>query len=122
MVKLSLFGILLRFSLGGGAVAAAYIMGRFFGGRIGGIFAAFPAVYLAAVVSVGTGGPLAEGAGRVLQVSRGALVGMTANVFCALAAAYLIPRTGWRRGLVLALVCWLVAVSAVLQLAHRFGW
>lgn len=122
MDKISLFGIALRFMLGGGAVAAAYVVSRYFSGRTGGIFAAFPAVYLAAVLGVGAGAPVTEGAARVLLVSRGALVGMTANIFCALAAAFLIPRMGWRKGLALSLAGWLVAVTLFLIIAENFGW
>lgn len=122
MDKISFFGIALRFMLGGGAVAAAYIVGRYFNGRTGGIFAAFPAVYIAAVIGVGAGGPAMDGLARVLLVSRGALVGMVANVFCAGAAAFLIPRMGWRKGLALSLAGWLAAVVVILTMAEYFGW
>jgi len=121
MGELSGFGIVLRFLLGGGAVAAAYIAGRFFGGRTGGIFAAFPAVYLAAVISVGAGGTVTEGTARVLLVSRGALVGMIANILCAAAAAFLIPRMGWRKGLALSLAGWLAVVGVILTVVAYLG-
>lgn len=121
MDEISLFGIALRFFLGGGAVAAAYIVSRYFSGRAGGIFAAFPAVYLAAVLGVGAGVPAAAGAARVLTVSRGALVGMTANIFCALAAAFLIARIGWQKGLALSLAGWLAAVTIFLIIAGNIG-
>ncbi len=117
MSEISFFGIVLRFLLGGGAVAAAYIVSRFFGGRTGGIFAAFPAVYLAAVVSVGAGAAAPAGLHEVLEVSRGAVVGMLANIFCALAAAFFIPVMGWRQGLAASIAGWLATVSVMLVLA-----
>jgi uncharacterized membrane protein (GlpM family) len=122
MDKISFSGIVLRFVLGGGAVAAAYVVSRYFSGRTGGIFAAFPAVYLAAVIGVGVSGVADKGLDRVLLVSRGALIGMAANVFCALAAAYLIPRTGWRKGLALALAAWFVMAVVIMLVAEYYGW
>ncbi|HEX3011168.1 MAG TPA: DUF3147 family protein [Syntrophomonadaceae bacterium] len=105
--------ILIRFLLGGAAVVAATLVARWFGGRVGGIFAAFPAVYLAAVLSLGLeyrGDALVEVS---RHISQGALVGMTADIFCAIAASYLIARNGWKKGLVQALLIWCVIAPAI---------
>ena len=117
MFHIDLFSLSLRFVLGGSAVVASTLIARAFGGRIGGIFAAFPAVYLAAILSLGL-----EFRGQDLlfmseQVSKGALVGMIADIGCALAASYLILRYGWKSGLSRALLFW-----AVLAPAIYFAW
>lgn len=105
--------VIIRFVLGGGAVVAATVVARWFGGKVGGIFAAFPAVYLAAVLSLG----LEYQGSALLQVSQhisqGALVGMTADIFCAIAASYLIVRNGWKKGLVQALILWCIIAPAL---------
>jgi uncharacterized membrane protein (GlpM family) len=113
MFHIDLFPLSLRFVLGGSAVVASTLIAKAFGGRIGGIFAAFPAVYLAAVLSLGL-----EYRGQDLlfmseQVSKGALVGMVADIGCALAASYLILRYGWKSGLSRALLLWAVLAPAI---------
>jgi uncharacterized membrane protein (GlpM family) len=112
-MSIALAPILLRFVLGGGAVVAATVIARSFGGRIGGIFAAFPAVYLAAIISLAL-----EYRGQELllmsqNLSQGALVGMIADVFCALAASRFILKNGWKKGLLQALLLWFIAAPAI---------
>lgn len=109
----TIFPVIIRFVLGGGAVVAATIVARWFGGKVGGIFAAFPAVYLAAVLSLGL-----EYRGDALitvsqNISQGALVGMTADIFCAVAASYYIARKGWQKGLVQSLILWCIIAPAM---------
>lgn len=108
-----LMPILLRFLLGGGAIVLCTLIARSFGSRIGGIFAAFPAVYLAALLSLKLdyqGGQLIE---MSIHVSEGALVGMLANIICAVAASYLVLKKGWQKGLGQALLIWLVAATCI---------
>lgn len=92
MFGIDISPILLRFLFGGSAVVASRVIAKSFGGKLGGIFAAFPAVYLAAVVGLSM-----EYQGNELlfvseELSKGALVGMAADVCCALAASYLILK------------------------------
>lgn len=115
-------GIFLRFVLGGSAVAATLVVGRRLGGRIGGIFAAFPAVYASAVISAAFGLPRWQGARTALAISHGALVGMIINVGCAFATAWLVSRLGWRRGLALSLSGWLVTAGIVFAGGAAAGW
>lgn len=119
--EISVPGILIRFILGGGAVAASFVLARLVGGRWGGIFAAFPAVYMAAIITVGTSVPSEQSVGLTLQVSKGALVGMIANILCAIAASFFIPKLGWKKGLGEALAIWLIAVAAVYETVFRTG-
>lgn len=89
------------------------LIARSFGPRIGGIFAAFPAVYLAALLSLKLdyqGQQLVE---MSVHVSEGALVGMLANIICAVAASRLILTKGWQRGLGQALLIWLIAATCI---------
>lgn len=113
MFGIDIFPILLRFLFGGSSVVASTLIARSFGGRLGGIFAAFPAVYLAAVVGLSI-----EYRGSELllvseQLSKGALVGMVADICCALAASYLILKHGWKIGLWLSLFFWVVLATLI---------
>lgn len=105
--------VLLRFVFGGTAVVLATLVARAFGGRIGGIFAAFPAVYLAAIISLRL-----EYKGDELllysqHLSHGALIGMIADIICAYAASRYILKHGWQRGLIYALLIWAVASAGI---------
>ncbi len=111
----NLLGILIRFILGGAAVAASFILARLVGGRWGGIFAAFPAVYIAAIITVGVSVPLKEAVGVTLQVSKGALVGMIANIICAISAVMFIPKIGWKKGLAGSFAVWLITVAVIYE-------
>lgn len=105
--------VALRFVLGGLAVVLATIIARFTGTRIGGIFAAFPAVYLAAILSLSLDYQGSQLVKMSIHVSQGALIGMLANILCALAASWLIASHGWKKGLLQALVIWLVAATGI---------
>ncbi|MHB9095174.1 MAG: DUF3147 family protein [Eubacteriales bacterium] len=118
---LTVSGILIRFILGGGAVAASYVLARRLGGRWGGIFAAFPAVYIAAIVTVAVGISAKEGLPLTLQVSRGALVGMVNNIVCAIAAYLIIRQQGWKKGLTFALAIWVVCVAIIYSVITKTG-
>lgn len=113
MSNISITSVAIRFICGGGAVLASTLLARIFGGRIGGIFAAFPAVYLAAILSLNL-----EYHGQDLltmsqHVSHGALIGMIADIICAVAASYFIMKKGWQKGLTLALVVWIITASGI---------
>ncbi|WP_292382002.1 DUF3147 family protein [Methanosarcina sp. UBA289] len=113
MLNIEISPILLRFLFGGSAVAISALIAKNFGGRLGGIFAAFPAVYLAAILGLRMD---YEGSELLLiseQLSKGALVGMIADICCALAASYFILRYGWKRGLAYALILWAVLAPTI---------
>lgn len=113
--------ITLRFIFGGGAVALSAIIAKLVGGRFGGIFAAFPAVYLSAVTAVGLSLPKGIDTKATLEVSKGALIGMLANIFCAIYAAYFTPKYGWKKGLTLSIIIWFCIASAVYGLVFYLG-
>jgi hypothetical protein len=119
MPGISISQVILRFLFGGSAVAASTLVAKKLGGRTGGIFAAFPAVYLAAIVGLSMD---YKGSDLLLvseQLSKGALVGMVADVCCALAASYMILRCGWKRGLIYSLLIW--AIIAPIIYCFWFG-
>lgn len=118
---INLFGVLIRFVLGGGAVAASFVLARLVGGRWGGIFAAFPAVYMAAIITVGVSVPPEQEVGVTLQVSKGALIGMIANIVCAISAVLFIPKFGWKKGLAQAIVIWLISVIFIYEIVFGTG-
>lgn len=112
-MDISSLGVIIRFILGGSAVVASTLIARFLGGKIGGIFAAFPAVYLAAILTVGIGLPAEKILPTALAISKGALVGMLANIICAITASWFIVKVGWKKGLFYALDVWLVSVISL---------
>ncbi|HII79895.1 MAG TPA: DUF3147 family protein [Methanosarcina sp.] len=113
MFSIDISPIILRFLFGGSAVVASRLIARSFGGRLGGIFAAFPAVYLAAVVGLSMEYEGSELLFVSEQLSKGALVGMAADICCALAASYFIHKYGWKMGLSLSLLLWAVLAPLI---------
>jgi len=105
-------GLLIRFILGGAAVVASTVIARRLGDKIGGIFAAFPAVYLAALLTNRldlNGNTLIDSS---IDLSKGAIIGMLINIVIAIVAGVLLQK-GWKRGLVNSMIAWFVLSLAV---------
>jgi uncharacterized membrane protein (GlpM family) len=111
--ELSISALLIRFLLGGAAVVVSTLVSRKLGEKAGGIFAAFPAVYLAALLTVGLDFSGDELVAHSILLSKGAIVGMGINILVAILAGYLLPKHGWKRGLMQAMGFWLIASMAV---------
>ncbi|MGZ4160219.1 MAG: DUF3147 family protein [Neobacillus sp.] len=112
-MHLSLSALIIRFLLGGAAVVACTLVARKLGDKAGGIFAAFPAVYLAALLTIGLdfhGGDLIS---HSIILSKGAIFGMGINILVAILAGYLLPKIGWKRGIIHSMACWFVVSSVV---------
>lgn len=116
MGELSISALLIRFLLGGAAVVVSTLIARKLGEKAGGIFAAFPAVYLAALLTVGLDFNGDELVAHSILLSKGAIVGMGINILVAMLAGYLLPKHGWKRGLLQAMGFWLVASMAVVMI------
>lgn len=117
-MHLSISALLIRFILGGAAVVASTIIARKLGEKAGGIFAAFPAVYLAALLTNGLDFRGNELIAHSLVLSQGAIIGMSINILIAIIAGLLIPK-GWKRGLVQSMVIWFaVSMAVVLITSH----
>ncbi|MEK6453222.1 DUF3147 family protein [Caldifermentibacillus hisashii] len=108
MATISLFGIIIRFLLGGGAVVACTVISRKAGTKIGGIFAAFPAVFLAALLTLRLDMKGMDLIHQSIILSQGALVGMFINIICAMAVVYFCDRLGWKKGLSHSLIGWFI--------------
>ena len=108
MESISLTGIMIRFLLGGGAVCACTIISQKAGSNVGGIFAAFPAVFIAALLTLGLDAKGSELIQQSIILSQGAFVGMFINIFCAIAVVYFCTKKGWKQGLTQALIGWFI--------------
>jgi|SRR3954471_20257343 uncharacterized membrane protein (GlpM family) len=113
MAELSISALLIRFVLGGSAVVASTLVARKLGEKAGGIFAAFPAVYLAALLTASLDFRGDELISYSIVLSKGAIVGMAINIVIAIIAGYLLPRKGWKRGLAQAVGCWFIISMVV---------
>jgi hypothetical protein len=119
MAELSFGALLIRFLLGGGAVVASTIVARKLGEKAGGIFAAFPAVYLAALLTASLDFGGNELVSHSILLSKGAIVGMSINILVAILTGQLLPKLGWKRGLINAIGFWFaLSIVAVLITAY----
>lgn len=112
MAGVSISALFIRFILGGSAVLIATIVSRKLGEKAGGIFAAFPAVYLAALLTNRLDFAGVELINNSILLSKGAMVGMGINIIIAIIAGYILPKQGWKLGILQTVICWL-AVSMV---------
>jgi uncharacterized membrane protein (GlpM family) len=108
MAELSMSALFIRFILGGAAVVASTLVSRKLGEKAGGIFAAFPAVYLAALLTASLDFSGDELISYSVLLSKGAIVGMGINILIAIIAGYLVTRKGWKLGLSQAVGCWVI--------------
>lgn len=119
MVELSVSALLIRFFLGGSAVVLCTVVGKKLGERMGGIFAAFPAVYLAALLTVAldfSGEALID---HSIVLSKGALIGMLINISIAVIAGKLLVKQGWKMGLTSSMMCWVVFSLTVVLITSQ---
>lgn len=96
--------LILRFILGGTAVMLSYILSHVLPWKeFGGIFAAFPAVMVVAVMMMG----ITNGSKKAAQVAQGAVYGMLGGVVCVLSVLVFIQTFhNWWVSILLGLVCW----------------
>ncbi|PAE32013.1 DUF3147 family protein [Bacillus sp. 7884-1] len=97
--------LLIRFILGGAAVMVSYMITVISPWKIlAGIFAAFPAVMITAVLMVG----IASGSKKAAKIANGSVFGMIGGVVCvATVWAVLQVSANWALSIVLGLVFWL---------------
>ena len=119
MTALSVSGLLIRFILGGTAVVVATITARKLGEKAGGIFAAFPAVYLAALLTSALDYKGESLIDHSVLLSKGAMIGMGINILVAMIAGILLPKHGYKLGLFQTVLCWFVlSIVVVLITSH----
>ena len=100
MFGISFASLAIRFVFGGLAVALATVIASKLGGKLGGIFSTFPAVYLAALVTLAVdfrGQNLVQ---QSIHLSSGAVIGIIGCILSVALTAYAVRRIGFRRGAV----------------------
>jgi uncharacterized membrane protein (GlpM family) len=97
--------LLIRFILGGAAVMISYLITVMSPWKIlAGIFAAFPAVMITAVLMVG----IASGSKKAANIANGSVFGMIGGVVCVATVWTILQVSGnWAMSIVLGLVFWL---------------
>ncbi|MFB3166548.1 DUF3147 family protein [Neobacillus sp. 179-C4.2 HS] len=97
--------LLIRFILGGAAVMVSYLITVISPWKIlAGIFAAFPAVMITAVLMVG----IASGSNHAAKIANGSVFGMIGGVVCVATVWTVLQVSGnWTLSIVLGLLFWL---------------
>jgi uncharacterized membrane protein (GlpM family) len=97
--------LLIRFILGGAAVMVSYLITVISPWKIlAGIFAAFPAVMITAVLMVG----IASGSKNAAKIANGSVFGMIGGVVCVATVWTVLQFSGnWTLSIVLGLLFWL---------------
>lgn len=97
--------LLIRFILGGAAVMVSYLITVISPWKIlAGIFAAFPAVMITAVLMVG----IASGSKNAAKIANGSVFGMIGGVVCVATVWTVLQVSGnWTLSIVLGLLFWL---------------
>lgn len=117
MKNLDMRDLALRFVLGGSAVAACYIMLQLIPWKsFAGIFAAFPAVMVAAVIMAG----VFESSRQAADVALGATAGMLGCTVCVLTAVFcMIHINSWAISLLIATLAWFISSVIFIRLVQK---
>ena len=109
--------LLIRFLLGGTAVMASYLVTVISPWKmLAGIFAAFPAVMLTAVLMVG----VASGSLKAANIARGSVFGMMGGVVCVATVLFVLQTSqNWFFSISLGLLFWLLSSLAIASLRDR---
>lgn len=109
--------LIIRFLLGGAAVMLSYLVTVISPWKIlAGIFAAFPAVMITAVLMMG----IVSGSKNAAKVANGSVFGMIGGVFCVATVWFVLTVSGnWLLSIGLGLVLWLVSSIGVAVLRDR---
>ncbi|NMD69677.1 DUF3147 family protein [Bacillus sp. DNRA2] len=109
--------LFIRFILGGTAVMLSYLITVLSPWKIlAGIFAAFPAVMLTAVLMVG----IASGSKKAGKIANGSVFGMIGGIVC-VATVLLVLQTSqnWGLSIALGLLFWLASSVAISSLREK---
>lgn len=106
-MKNQLKDLFLRFVLGGASVAICYVFLQLIPWKsFAGIFAAFPAVMVAAIIMAG----VFEGSERASEVALGAIAGMLGCTVCVIATSLSLSYLqNWGLSLLIGLIAWLAS-------------
>jgi hypothetical protein len=97
--------LLIRFLIGGTAVMLSYLVTVLSPWKIlAGIFAAFPAVMITAILMVG----IASGSKKAAKIAKGSVYGMVGGVVCAVTVLITLQMSQkWLFSIIIGLVLWL---------------
>jgi hypothetical protein len=109
--------LLMRFIFGGAAVSLSYIITVISPWKIlAGIFAAFPAVMLTAIMMVG----LASGTKKAADIAKGSVYGMIGGIVCVTTVLLALQATdNWFFSITLGLILWLGSSLAISNMRER---
>jgi len=118
IMKLDFKDLALRFVFGGTAVAACYIMLQIIPSKsFAGVFAAFPAVMVAAVIMAGHFGSSEQAS----DIALGASAGMIGCTICVLTAAFCMEHlNSWSLSIIIALLVWFFSSYLSTRLIQGF--
>jgi hypothetical protein len=114
--------LFVRFLLGGTAVMISYLITVFSPWKLlAGVFAAFPAVMITAVLMVG----IASGSNKASKIAKGSVFGQMGGVVCVITVLTTLRLTNnWILSILLGFLFWLgssVAISAVKEKIGNMG-
>ncbi|QHW35976.1 DUF3147 family protein [Staphylococcus ursi] len=118
MFGISLTSVLLRFLIGGFAVALASVIAGKAGGKIGGVIATMPAVFLAAIFALAIdhhGDTLVQ---MSIRLSSGAILGILSCIVTVGLTVLYIHKHGFQKGTVFSVLCWLIISCALFGIQH----
>ncbi|WP_210125604.1 MULTISPECIES: DUF3147 family protein [unclassified Staphylococcus] len=118
MFGISISSAILHFMIGGLAVAIASIMAEKVGGKMGGIIATMPAVYLAAIIALAIdhhGDQLVQ---MSIHLSAGAVIGIISCIITVFLTSIYISKRDYKKGTAFAFVCWVVISLAIFAVRH----
>lgn len=109
--------LLIRFLLGGTAVMLSYLITVVSPWKIlAGIFAAFPAVLLTAILMVG----IASGSKKAGEIARGSVFGMIGGFVCVVTVLLVLKMSqDWILSIVLGLILWLGSSVTIASFRER---
>ncbi len=109
--------LFLRFIFGGTAVMLSYVVSVITPWKVlGGIFAAFPAVMVVAVMMIG----LKNGSKRAAQIAQGSVYGMIGCGICVVSVLFFLHFSrNWWLSLLLGLVLWFISAILILKLLEK---
>lgn len=111
--------LLYRFIFGGSAVVLSYVATKLLPWKIiGGIFAAFPAVMVVAVMMVG----IKSGTKEAVKTAQGSVFGMIGCAFCVVAVLISLQWTNnWFMSLSMGLMTWFISSILLVFLKEKWS-
>ena len=88
------------------------------GGKLGGIIATMPAVYLAAVIALAIDHRGHQLIQMSIHLSTGAVVGIVSCIITVFLTSLFIGKRNYKSGTIFAIVCWLVISVAIFVVKH----